>query len=276
MPTTSTELKIAVLRMDGATQPRAELDVGVIDEYAADLENGAAFPPVCVFLDGKDYWLADGFHRVKAYEKRGKRKIQAEVHQGSQRDVILFSVGANAEHGQRRTNADKRRAVQTLLEDEEWEKWSNREIAKRAGVSEFLVRDMRPPGCDSIADAPRQATRNGTTYEMNTANIGAPQKVDVVITTPAETPPTFISPTITTAPAEAVAPTPRKPRQWGGISPKAARPGKRLHLAPRLTITIPSDDPSGAVVVLRHHFQDSFLRRVAEEILKTTDGKDET
>jgi len=34
-------------------------------------------------------------------------------------DAVFNSVGANAEHGLRRTNADKRRAVLTLLNDDE-------------------------------------------------------------------------------------------------------------------------------------------------------------
>ena len=37
---------------------------------------------------------------------------------GGLRDAILFSVGANAAHGLRRTNADKRRTVLLLWEDE--------------------------------------------------------------------------------------------------------------------------------------------------------------
>jgi hypothetical protein len=39
------------------------------------------------------------------------------------------SVSANAPHGLRRTNADKRRAVVRLLEDTEWSQWADREIA---------------------------------------------------------------------------------------------------------------------------------------------------
>jgi hypothetical protein len=42
----------------------------------------------------------------------------------------------------RRTNADKRRAVQRLLNDAEWREWPNREIARRCAVDEGLVRKM--------------------------------------------------------------------------------------------------------------------------------------
>lgn len=43
----------------------------------------------------------------------------------------------------RRTNEDKRRAVMTLLNDEEWSKWSDNEIAKRCGVSNHLVSTVK-------------------------------------------------------------------------------------------------------------------------------------
>ncbi|NJR74989.1 MAG: ParB N-terminal domain-containing protein, partial [Scytonema sp. CRU_2_7] len=112
----------------------------------------AVFPPILVFYDGKNYWLADGFHRLHATKKAGRQEIAVEIHQGSRRDALLYSVGANANHGLRRTNADKRRAVEIMLYDEEWSHWSNREIAKRCGVSEFMVRQIRESICDKNAD----------------------------------------------------------------------------------------------------------------------------
>jgi len=59
------------------------------------------------------------------------------------RDAILYSLSANHDHGLRRTNVDKRKAVQTMLDDFEWQEWSNGEIARRCRVSEFLVSTMR-------------------------------------------------------------------------------------------------------------------------------------
>lgn len=48
-----------------------------------------------------------------------------------------------APHELRRTNADKRRAVELLLGDGESDKWSDREIAQRGGVTPGLVRNVR-------------------------------------------------------------------------------------------------------------------------------------
>jgi ParB-like chromosome segregation protein Spo0J len=114
------QLQLTQIKTDGGTQSRAGLDQFVIDDYAQLMKEGAAFPLVVVFYDGTYYWLADGFHRTSAAEQAGLETIEAEVKQGTRRDAVLYSVGANATHGLRRSNADKRRAVETLLTDTEW------------------------------------------------------------------------------------------------------------------------------------------------------------
>ncbi len=166
-----TTLPLTSIRQDGGTQPRAILNGNWIEEYAHDMLAGAVFPPVIVFHDGTDYWLADGFHRVGAAEAAGATEIEADVRQGTVRDAILFSVSANAAHGQRRTNEDKRRAVHRLLDDPEWVGWSDSEIARRCGVSHTLVQGLRPhPIMHSMHDNPEPQTRTvqrgGTTYEQ--------------------------------------------------------------------------------------------------------------
>jgi len=61
------------------------------------------------------------------------------VRQGGLRDAILHSAGANTAHGLRHPNADKRRAVLMLRQDDEWAAWSDREIARRCAVSTDTV-----------------------------------------------------------------------------------------------------------------------------------------
>jgi len=112
------------IRIDGGTQPRTELNEDVIAEYAELLQEGAEFPSITVYFDGANYWLADGFHRYWA-AKRANAELSINVIHGSNRDAILHSVGANAKHGLRRSNQDKRKAVKTLLLDEEWCQWSD-------------------------------------------------------------------------------------------------------------------------------------------------------
>ncbi len=168
-------LEIEDIRIDGGTQSRVEINTEVVSEYAELLKSGIELPPVTVFCDGFSYWLADGFHRYWAHNWINNCQITAEVHQGSRRDAILYSVGANARHGLRRTNADKRKAVGTLLKDAEWSNWSSREIARRCGVSNGMVDDYRRsmPGSGGEISQPRYyVTKHGTIARMNTAKIG--------------------------------------------------------------------------------------------------------
>lgn len=167
-----TKLKVSEIRRDGGTQPRAELNNDVLVEYQ-DLwtTEPDRFPAVIVFYDGTHYWLADGFHRVVSAEKADIYKVPAEIKQGSRRDAVLYSCGVNAEHGLRRTNEDKRRAVMALLNDSEWSQWSDREIARRCAVSDYMVRSLRENRSEQSSQR-TYTTRHGTTATMKTENIG--------------------------------------------------------------------------------------------------------
>ena len=62
-----------------------------------------------------------------------------------------------------------RRAVMAMLNDPEWSKWNNCEIARRCGVSDKTVGSLRSESIlASGEDSPRLAIRNGTTYEYKT------------------------------------------------------------------------------------------------------------
>jgi hypothetical protein len=128
---------------DGGAQIRVEMRPETVNDYSNDLLDGAIFPPIIVFYDGSDYWLADGFHRVEAGRKIGRETIVAEIREGSSRDAVLHGVGSNAVHGLRRTQADKRRAVERLLTDSEWARWSDRKIGEVAKVDHKTVGTIR-------------------------------------------------------------------------------------------------------------------------------------
>ena len=163
-------LGITKLRRDGGTQPRAGIYTDTVEEYAEALDSGASFPPVVVFYDGSDYWLADGFHRTMAHEKAGRTEIAVDVRQGTRRDAVLHSTGANAAHGLPRTRHDKRRAVETLLFDDDWSKWSDHEIARKTATSHPFVGKIR--SSSNITRQERTFERGGTVSTMNTAAIG--------------------------------------------------------------------------------------------------------
>lgn len=210
-------LDINRIRIDGGTQPRVQLDGGKVKEYSeAILHQGAKFPPIDVFFDGTNYWLADGFHRLFAHQMlagnesvvnllahldQDIQRIAARVHHGSQRDAVLFSVGANALHGLPRKNDDKRQAVKTLVRDiqegcavgrhvcrdrprEEWcwNAWADREIARQCVVSKHLVNTVRAEFMEEIGHTGIECQyetrifihpKTGQPSEMNVGNIGA-------------------------------------------------------------------------------------------------------
>lgn len=174
-------LNLSKIILDREIQPRMQLNQEVVSEYAEAMRQGATFPPVAVYCDGKKYWLADGFLRLKAKEYIGGHQILSEVKYGSRRDAILFAAGANSAYGLQRSNADKRRAVEKLIFDEEWFRWSDREIARRTFVSQPFVSKLRSQylegdNCYQIDVGMniscRLACRNGKPYNVNVANIG--------------------------------------------------------------------------------------------------------
>ena len=119
--TTPVDFEPGVLHTDGGTQIRVEINQDVVAEYAQAMINGDQFPPVDVFVDAHAVpHVADGQHRVLAALQAGKLTIPANVHEGGLREAILFACGANVNHGLRRTNEDKRKAVGLLLADDTW------------------------------------------------------------------------------------------------------------------------------------------------------------
>ncbi len=173
LPIETVNIPIQSIRRDGGTQPRAAINQAVAEEYAQEMKDGAVFPPVILFNDGKDFWIADGYHRLLASESIGLSEIAAEVRQGTRRDAVLFSCSANATHGLRRSNADKRRAVMMLLQDkQEWSQWSNYQIARQCAVAESFVRKLKKELNCAQSVVTTYTNKHGTLATMNTTNIG--------------------------------------------------------------------------------------------------------
>jgi hypothetical protein len=172
----SAALPIRLIRTDGGTQSRVMIDWTTVADYAEFLAVGTQLPPVIVFHDGAEYWLADGFHRYHAYKQLGLAEVDADVRSGSVRDARLYSAGSNTSHGLRRTNEDKRNAVLMLLNDPEWARWSDREIARRCGVGADLVGDLRKSLSLNDSEPRTYTDRYGNVATMNTANIGRPSE----------------------------------------------------------------------------------------------------
>jgi hypothetical protein len=159
-PQTQTLQLVDIAVLSGVQQRVVELNPQTVKEYIAAIEGADGtwpFPPVVVFENTAHddphtdfdrttrFILADGFHRVQAgnHALGGWHSIPVEIRRGGMRDAILYACGCNAEHGLRRSIADKRNAVDTLLRDEEWSGRSDRWIAEAAHVSPTFVATRR-------------------------------------------------------------------------------------------------------------------------------------
>lgn len=180
------QLSAERINISGGTQARRQLCEKTVQEYREAMEEGATFPPVKVFYDGKDYWLADGFHRTHAALKTDAKTVDIDVATGTRRDAILYAVGANATHGLKRNNDDKHDAVLTLLDDDEWREWSDREVAKRCNVSPSFVAKIRKEMTPEDAPPTERTYTNkhGQEAKMQTANIGKSEPKESPVTPP--------------------------------------------------------------------------------------------
>jgi len=61
------------------------------------------------------------------------------------RNAVLHAIGANAIHRLRRSNADKRKAVEMMLADDEWSVLPNTEIPRSAASAvRWLIQSEAP------------------------------------------------------------------------------------------------------------------------------------
>lgn len=165
-----TTLPLELIEIAAELQMRVKLDESVVSDYA-DLYRTKKknLPPADVFCDGSAYWLCDGFHRYFGAKQADRATLPVVLHKGTKRDAILFAAGANAEHGLRRSQEDKRKAVMALLKDEEWGAWTDRKIADAAGVSDRMVAMVRK-SLEEKAEIPAHEERvgaDGKTYRKS-------------------------------------------------------------------------------------------------------------
>ena len=133
-----TQIEISSLVTKGL-QTRDGLANAVVKDYAESARAGSKLPPVTVIRETVPapdpaapaphpdadasvrlrYYLVDGYHRVAAAERLGLTTIDAEVIDGDFTAALRLALKANAEHGLRRTNADKRNALRMAWENRE-------------------------------------------------------------------------------------------------------------------------------------------------------------
>jgi len=173
-------MKINEITIDYEIQLKARgIDPGTQAGYVEALSNGVKLPSVIVFHDKESFWLADGFHRIGAAKFLGRSDINVKVLDGTRQDAMIYAATANAEHGKPMSQAEKKEAGLRLLE---LTTLSGREIARRLAVANSTVDNW--VSAQNWADRKVTPTRNGTTYEMDTSNIGAAEEQESIAWSP--------------------------------------------------------------------------------------------
>jgi ParB/Sulfiredoxin domain len=152
------KIRLDTIRLDAGTQTRAHIDEVTVAEYSEAMARGDQFPPVIVFQNDGACIMADGFHRFRSARRAKLTHILAEIRQGSRRDALRFALGANHKHGLRRSNLDKRRAVEMALT--EFGNLSDHFISDMCGVCQSLVTNLRHQLISEIS-SPRRLGKDG-------------------------------------------------------------------------------------------------------------------
>ena len=98
-----------LIRTDGETQYRENIDEGVVRDYLDAMKDNVEFPPIEAVFDGEFYWLTDGFHRLAALKKLRVQRPEVSFISGTQADAQLLALSANGSHGLPRSMMTKHR-----------------------------------------------------------------------------------------------------------------------------------------------------------------------
>ncbi len=166
-------LPVELPRIDGDTQSRIEINEDTVSDYA-DIISAAGtewpFPPLDVFFDGTDHFVADGFHRLLGALRTKRGSLPCRVHKGTAADARIFGMTANDKHGLRMSPADKRACVEWLLDN--GGKMTQKLVAEKAGVSprfvQKIVADRLP---SSIAGKAAPPKRDGKAHRAPSTTV---------------------------------------------------------------------------------------------------------
>ncbi|MFH8404006.1 ParB/RepB/Spo0J family partition protein [Streptomyces sp. NPDC018019] len=132
--------------------------------FLAEFEG--TLPPILVHRDTLQ--VIDGEHRVLAARQRGDEKILVHFFDGSEGDAFVRGVRANITHGLPLTLADRSAAAHRLLSL--FPDWSDRAVARTAGISATTVGAIRRRTTDETDQLNTRLGRDGKMRPLNAAD----------------------------------------------------------------------------------------------------------
>lgn len=154
---------ISSLRVAGS--PRL---VGINREHVLALaESAASLPPILVHRP--TLRVIDGVHRIAVARLRGDDVIAVRYFDGDDGEAFLLSVKENITHGLPLTLSDRRAAATRILSLHP--EWSDRAIAKAAGLSPKTVGALRRESCPGPGNTTTRLGEDGRVRPANTREV---------------------------------------------------------------------------------------------------------
>lgn len=148
------------------------------EEILRKNRNEWPFPPLRAIQVGERLLLVEGFTRHRAATNASRRKVPVEVREGTWKDAVEEACGSNADHGYRRTMADKRRAIVRAHEELSQSPTTIAKVCRVSRASVYTVlEELRPAAvakkkkkadvvsADEVAPAPVRADRKSEVDE---------------------------------------------------------------------------------------------------------------
>lgn len=120
-------------------------------------------PPIIVHRSTMN--VVDGRHRVAAAKERGDELIEACFFEGDQAEAFVLAVTSNIAHGLPLSLQERTAAALRIIKTHP--NWSDRGIAKLAGISARTVADLRVRPCDPAAQTLSRRGRDGRARPVN-------------------------------------------------------------------------------------------------------------
>lgn len=186
-------LPLLGITVDQSLQVRVGgLDTDHLDSIVTKLQNGGEIDrAIVVFRDAEGkYLLADGFHRLEAFKRVGRKSVVCEVHDGDWEAARLFAETANMEHGLRINNDDKKGILESRLtrkyyENEDGILASNAVIAADLGVTDRTIAgwlDEMMTTKNFVVDLSKRVGKDGRVYEVEGIQTAQQQRAEQAAT----------------------------------------------------------------------------------------------
>lgn len=125
------------LTLDWRVNIRADLDEPTVLRYMEILDQ---LPPVIIVQFGEDMLLSDGFHRMEAAARLGRKSIRADVRKGTLALAVQLGSLGNLRHGLPLQDEELELAVWRLHQKPpDGPGWSQRQIAGETGMTQKRV-----------------------------------------------------------------------------------------------------------------------------------------